>query len=70
MVLPMAAHEGAWSAPLTGIDCEGSGSRLMLEEEKEEGKEKDGGGRALEGIRGCREAITDFHDLPDFDGQS
>ena len=42
MVLPMAAHEGAWSAPLTGIDSEGLGSRLMLEEEEGEGEEMGG----------------------------
>ena len=52
MVLPMAAHEGARSAPLTGIDCEGSGSRLMLEEEKEEGEELG------EAVERCRVAMT------------
>ena len=40
MVLPMAAHEGAWSAPLTSIDCEG----FALGHKYADGGEGGGGG--------------------------
>ena len=58
MVLPMAAHEGAWSAPLTGIDCEGFAFGHMLEEE-EGGGEEEVGGDTLRRIRAETTAVAE-----------